>query len=88
MVSCSLDWTGRETKEPRLQLFGAVVGYQLDGKSTVPTADVAFFGANTGPLAALTFRCAVGGAALFLTLETKGECKEQLPNWTAGCWDV
>ena len=39
-------------------------------------------------LAALTFRCAAGGAVPFLTLQSKGKCEEWLPNWSASCWDV
>ena len=65
-----------------------MAGYQLDGQSHVPTVDAAFLSASMGPFVALTFRCAAGGAVPFFTLETKGECQEWLPNWSAGYWDV
>ena len=77
-VGCSFDWPGREIDELRPWLFGAVAGYQLDGQSTVPTADTASISASAGPLATLTFRCATGGAVPFLTLESKGECKRMV----------
>ena len=69
-------------------MFGAVAVYQLDGQSTVSTADAAFFGAITGHLVVLTFRCAARGAIPFPVLETEGECKEWLPNWSTSGWDI
>ena len=83
MVSCHLDWTGREIDKFRLWLFGAVAGYWLGGQSSVSTADTSFLNASMGLLSTLTFRCTAREAVPFIKFDIKGECKEWLPNWSA-----
>ena len=78
-ISCHPDLTGRLIDELRLQLFRAMAGYWLDWWSTVPTAAAAFLGASTGPIAALTFRCAAGGTVPFLALEKSASAKNSYP---------
>ena len=87
-VCCSLDQTRREINELRLWLFGAVAGHQLDGWSAVPTSNAAFLGTSAKPLATMTLRCLLGETVPFLLLETKGECKKWLPNWSSSGWDI
>ena len=84
----SLDRTGREINEPRLQVLGAVASHWLGGQSAASTTDAAFLGIIMSPLAAATLRGTARGTVPFLLLETKGKCKEWLSNWSTSGWTI
>ena len=56
-------------------MLGAMAGHQLDGWSDAASTDPAFLGTSMSLLAAMSFRCTA-------VLETKGEGKKWLPNWS------